>query len=246
MDTIISLGASMLATLPQQDTGAVVPTQHEYLQSVIQMHPLAAVALAGCGVACLLLGFKFFKYIVLANAAAIGTFIGWQLGTLLEDTNPNMPLYGAAAVALLLACASWPLMKGAVGMMGGLAGALMGYGVWFYVARATGQHALMQYPWAGAIIGGILLGMLSFPAFKAVVVIFTAFEGSVVAVTGVVSLLARAESLHDAVIGPLKSSLYLLPLVIVLPTLLGLTVQYSSGKKKKPSGGGAGGGGGGS
>jgi hypothetical protein len=215
------------------DSVATLPNQGDYLQTLMGLHPVTAVLLVLLGLVCLLWGLKFFKLIVIANAAGLGALLGGAVGQMLEKGNPTMQLFAAIAGAALLGLAAWPLMKVAVSAMGALAGFIIGFGVWHFVARATGHVGLAAYPWVGGVIGAVGLGLLSFPAFQISIMIFTSFEGSLAIISGVVSLLMRSDEYGRTVVGHLDSSLYALPMVVLIPTLLGLVVQYTSGKKKK-------------
>ena len=45
------------------------------------------------------------------------------------------------------------LVLGIAVLMGGLAGAFVGYGLWLYVAGLTQSDGLENHAWAGAMIG---------------------------------------------------------------------------------------------
>ena len=233
---IIAAGQYMVPSPARaHDAVAAAPTQQQYVEALSQLHPISAVVLVGFGLLCLLIGWKLFKYVVVANAAIMGGYGGYQLGTLLANASPSMPLFCSIAGALLLAFAAWPLMKGAVGLMGALAGGALGYGTWHYVAYAVGRADLSQYAWAGAIIGAVMLGMLAFPAFRIVVMTFTSFQGAAIALTGVLSLLVKHEAMRGHIRHALDNNIYLLPLLILLPTLMGFLIQYTASSKKKPA-----------
>jgi len=233
--SLLAIGVPLVAA--PQGASQTMTTQQQYIDWLANLHALQAVGLAAFGGMCLFMGWKIFKYVVVINAAAIGAYGGYQLGHMLEGANSMMPTFGAIAGALLLGAAAWPLMKTGVALMGAAAGFVLGYGGWHFLARAMARPGLAEFPWIGAVIGAVALGLLSFPAFRFVVMTFTSFQGAMFAVAGAVSLLLKHEDFREPVIRHLEGSNYMLPLLILLPTVLGFTFQYtSSGKKKKPAG----------
>lgn len=219
-----------------------IPTQQEFLGWLAALNAIQAILLLAAGLLCLLQGWKVFKVIVIVNAAILGTLAGGYLGRLLPGA--NTPLIAGLAGALLFGVLAWPLMKYAVSVMGGLVGAFLGYAVWLYAATAAGQEQIAAYAWAGALIGLIALGLLAFVIFRLVVEIFTAFQGALLTVAGIVALLLMHESLRDKLTGAFESNEYLLPLVICVPGVIGFAFQETAARKKrrkKMSGGGGGG-----
>ncbi len=224
------------ADLLQKIASFEIPTQAEYVDSLATMNVAIAVALCACGLIYLLHGWKAFKMLVIVNAALLGAFIGSQLGQALHGRNTE--IFGAAAGAMLLAALAWPLMKVAVSLMGGLAGAMMGYGVWNYAAQAAGKVALAEHAWAGALIGLIGLGLLAFVIFRLVIMVFTSVQGAIMTVSGFVAILMRMETLRSDLYTNLRSNQHLLALAIAVPALIGFAFQYTAlakkaGKKKK-------------
>lgn len=207
-------------------------TLPEYLNRLQQVHILAAVLMAIVGGVYLLLGWKIFKILVILNALIIGVLVGGHFGQMLQK--PHMDVILGVAGGLLLAALSWPLMKWAVSVMGALAGAAVGFGLWRYAALATGRTYLIDLSWVGALIGLITLGLLAFIVFKAVVVLFTSIQGSGMMVSGVLALICREPTWRNSLQTTLTNNTYLLPLIIVVPALLGAIFQQSLfGKGKK-------------
>ncbi len=213
-----------------------MPSQADYINSLSTMHLAIAILLFACGLAYLLRGWKIFKILVVVNAAVLGGFLGSQLGQML--LGENMPLFVAIALALLFAVLSWPLMKFAVSLMGGLAGSFLGYGVWNYVASAVGRPVIGDYAWAGALIGLIALGLLAFVIFRMVVLLFTSIQGSLMTVSGLIAMLMQLDTLRPKLRSALEPNVHLLALLIAVPAVIGFAFQYNavvqkSRKKRK-------------
>lgn len=202
---------------------------------------VVALLIFACGLVYMLQGWKVFKVLVVANAAVLGAMVGGRFGALLRG--PNMWLFGGIAGSLLFAILAWPLMKYAVSLMGGLVGSFLGFATWHYATNALDRTDLTQHAWAGAVIGLITLGLLAFVIFKFVVTLFTAVQGSMMAVGGVVTLLLKYEPLRQDLEPQLRGNSHLVALVIAVPALIGLAFQYSgiakkAQKKKKATEGG--------
>ena len=216
-----------------------LPSSAEFVQSLTGLSALPAVLLLASGLVYLLQGWKVFKILIVINAAILGAFLGQHLGTLLQGE--NMPLFCGLAGALLLAALAWPLMKFALSLMGGLAGSFLGYGMWHYAANVLGKPHLNEYAWAGALIGLITLGLLSFLIFKLVVMIFTSLQGSIMTVSGILALLLKYPPLHEELRAALTHNMHLLPLLMVVPAVIGFAFQNAAvaqkaKKKRKASG----------
>lgn len=208
----------------------------DYLQELSGLGPMQILLLISCGLVFLLYGWRLFKALVIVDAGALGVLVG---SSLLESQ--NMAVFGGIAGALLFAALAWPLMKYAVSLLGGLAGAFVGYGMWHCVAGLAGRPELAAHAWAGAMIGLITLGLLAFVIFRVTVVVVTVLQGSLMAVSGSIALAMLNESWR----APLQDHLSnprVLPLLILVPAIVGFTLQQSltckTGKSKSKSAGG--------
>ncbi len=207
-----------------------MPSQVDYINSISTMNLALAIVLFACGLVYLLNGWKVFKILVVVNAALLGGFLGDRFGAMLATG--NTPTFTAIAGALLLAVLSWPLMKFAVSLMGGLAGSFLGYSLWNCVAVGTGQGPPAEHAWAGALIGLITLGLLAFLIFKLVVMIFTSLQGSLMTVSGLLALLMLSDSLRTKLQSNLSTNTHLLVLAIGVPAIIGFAFQYAAMYKK--------------
>ena len=160
------------------------PSQAECINHLSEAPLVLSIPMVLFGVVYLLFGWRFHKPLVSANAIAAGALIGGMLGNLSGSDNPNVFLFGSIAGAVLLGVLSMLLVHGAVSIMGVIAGAAMGFGAWVYLANVLGNPSLLRYPWAGALVGLVALGLLAYANFRLAVMIFTAFQGSVMLVGG--------------------------------------------------------------
>ena len=149
------------------------PVQADLLTWCHEMNGGTAALLVMGGIVYLLFGFYIYKYLVLANAAIIGAWIGAVLGE-----KSNGALLGGVLGAFLGCAITWPTMKYAVAVMGGLFGALLGASIWNAVGL---EH---KFAWAGALSGLIAFGMLSFILFRGSIMMYMSLQGSVMLIFG--------------------------------------------------------------
>lgn len=230
-------GALTIPELPSQDQAV------DYLLNLgaSQYGAIMAMLLFACGLVYMLQGWKIFKVLVIANAAVLGGMLGGQVGMMLRGANTW--LYTGIAGSLMLAILAGPLMKYAISVMGGLAGAFLGYGLWSYVSTAAGQVDGHQYAWVGALVGLITLGLLAFVILQIVVTVVTSVQGSLMTVAGITALLMMHEPLRASLETPLRSNTHLVALLVGVPAIIGFAFQQTyiakkAAKKKKPDGGG--------
>jgi hypothetical protein len=149
-----------------------------------------------------------------------GMFLGIYAGRHFGST-----IWGGIVGLAVFAVVSVPLMKWCVSALGAVAGGALTGAVWY----AFGLP--LEYIWAGVIIGVVAGGLMSFILLKASVMLFTGLGGSMIMMVGVLSLLYLYESkvlipptqhIHDYV----HYSQWFLPVVIIVPTLLGMIVQH--------------------
>ena len=207
-----------------------IPSRQEFVNLMLDLGALQGLLLLGIGAVYLLCGWKASKALVVANAGVIGALLGTALGGMLDG--PSMQVVGGIAGALLFGALAWPLMKYAIGVMGALAGSFVGFTMWNYVALLGGSQAPWQHAWAGALIGLISLGLLAFVLARETTIIFTAVEGAVFVVTGGLTLLLKFDSVHATLPGNLVSNMHLLPVLILVPALIGVAFQQTELAKK--------------
>jgi hypothetical protein len=133
------------------------------------------------------------------------------------------------AVALMVLCGfvaaamTWPLMKWAVAIMGGLAGALLGATVW----QTCGLDA--NFAWSGALTGLVLFGLISFILFRGSVTMYMSLQGAAMLIFGVLALLDKYENVATKLTHAMSMKPFLLPMAIIIPTIIGMLYQQSDG-----------------
>jgi hypothetical protein len=185
-----------------------------------------AVIFLAAGLACLLNGYKLYKPITITMGLLLGLAAGYYLGKQIQAAH-----IVAGCLGVLFAVGCWPLMKYAVAMFGGLAGAFIGANLWVGGARlldqADGTSALANHYWIGAVMGLLMFGLLAFVVFKASVVLFTSVSGSTLAVFGTVALLLQVPQWQKPVVQSLSAHPIIFPLVILVPAAIGLILQQA-------------------
>jgi hypothetical protein len=201
------------------------PSRAEFVTDLETLGQLQAVALVLAGVLFLVYGFKYFKALVIINAAAIGALVGMYLGAMIAS--PNMPLLLGLAGAILLGALAWPTIKYFVCLMGALAGGLLGFALWHVAASAVSSEVMLRYAWAGGLIGTVAVGLLAFLVARFAIMVFTAVQGSVMFVSGGCAVLLAFGGIHESVRSALADNDHVLKLLFAVPAVLGFTYQYS-------------------
>ncbi|MEM9419835.1 MAG: hypothetical protein AAGA25_12415 [Planctomycetota bacterium] len=189
-----------------------------------------AVVFVIVGVLCMFNGYKFYKLATISIALLLGMFAGYWFGGKI-----GAPYIVAGCLGVLLATLAFPLMKYAVSVFGGLAGAFVGANLWAGMAHAINKIASEggqvrsiipadEY-WLGALLGLLICGMLAFILFKLSVVMFTSVSGSTIAMMGVLALLLSFEPWRQTVSDGLTSSQLVIPLLVFVPAAIGLILQ---------------------
>jgi hypothetical protein len=193
------------------------PAQADLLNWAQNMGPGTAVVLLIGGVIYLLFGYGAFKGLVTVNAALVGGCIGAAVANKLAEAAP----IGAIVGGVLLAATTWPMMKYAVALQGGIFGALLGAALW----RCTSLDPNLA--WSGAMMGLVLFGLLSFIIFKGSVMMYTSLQGAVMLIFGLLGLAFKYDSIAPKIASHLQLKPFLLPLAIFIPAVLGLIFQQS-------------------
>ncbi|MBI1369595.1 MAG: hypothetical protein GC162_13190 [Planctomycetes bacterium] len=211
------------------------------LVAALKQLPMVLAAIFICaGLVCMLQGFRLYKSVVIAIALITGLTVGYRLG---ETVKAEVILAGCLGV--LLAVVAWPLMKYAVAVAGGIAGAFVGASAWVGIGTQLNNHGFhidIGTPWVGALAGLLILGMLSFILFELSVVLFTSFSGSVLAVLGIIALMLQVDAWQSGIASGLVDKPMAIPLLVLVPAMVGLVLQHQWGafkKMKKPTSPGA-------
>jgi len=209
-----------------------LPTREQYVDLLTHLGVFQALLLGALGIVYLLYGWSFFKPLVIANAVLIGTVLGAMIGSKATGQQ-NMQAIGALGGGATLAILAWPMMKYAIALMAAAAGTFIGYGLWVYIAGQTGHADPAQQAWAGALMGMVTLGMLTFIAYRETIVFFTSLQGALLAVTGGMALAMKIDSLTEPLSRNLVQNIHLVPVMIIIPALIGLVFQNAGLASKK-------------
>ncbi|MFW6059493.1 MAG: DUF4203 domain-containing protein [Phycisphaeraceae bacterium] len=228
----VNLFETVVHTFSRADALAQPEPLIEQLQA---LSVIWAIVFMIVGVTCLLNGYKFYKIATVMLALLIGAFAGYWLGQHIDA-----PFILAACLGLLMAVMALPLMKYAVALLGGLAGAFIGANLWTGFAAALNKTAETALPtdayWVGALIGLLVCGMLAFILFKLSIVLFTSVSGSTIAVLGGIALLLSFEPWRESVAQGLSANQLVIPLLVLVPAVIGLIVQEAWSPQAKADG----------
>ena len=193
----------------------------EQISTISWLHAVLAVSF---GVVYLLYGWRIFKALAVICFGLLGLFVGMMIGA-----KAGSEMWGGIIGLAVLAILSFPLMKWCICILGAIAGGTLTAAIWY----AFGLPQM--YIWAGATVGLVAGGMMSFIIFKAAVMLFTSLGGSTIMVVGILSLLNSYEKMNE----PVTSNIYdlvhfenwFLPVVLLVPTIFGMFMQHRLIKK---------------
>jgi len=130
---------------------------------------LQAVLAVSFGIVYLLYGWRIFRILVVICFGLIGMFLGIKMGA-----KTGSELWGGVLGLAIFAGVSAPLMKWCVSILGAAAGGLLTGALWYAFNLPE------VYLWAGAAVGVVAGGMMSFIVLKASVMLFTSLGGSLI------------------------------------------------------------------
>lgn len=207
-----------------------LPEQTRILDSLSNAEVFFPAAVFIIGFLLILFGFKGYRWIVVFNCVALGFWLGGMLGERAQITT-----VAAVLGALVCGAISWPLMKYAVALCGGLVGAVIGMEIWAYCNQPV------EMAWAGGLVGIAVLGLLSFILFKTSVILFTCVQGATMAVLGAAALLIKYSPWSNQVGHSFNEKPVLMPVLVFSIALLGLLWQHQRygliGHEGAPAGG---------
>lgn len=203
------------------------PAQTDLLAWCHEMGAAVALLLVLLGIVYLLFGFYLFKPLVLLNAAFVGSMVGVYISQKTGGPLPSGILGGFIGAAL-----TYPLMKWAVAIMGGLFGAILGLTLWKTFGLESG------FAWTGGVMGLIACGLLCFIVFRGSVMAYTSLQGSVMLVFGILSLIYKYQGFAPRLTESLQLKPFLLPMTVFIATILGLIYQQNSQLAPQAGGGG--------
>ena len=226
---MIAENLCMLAQTTEQTTSAsitnFVPIELIWEQ-ITQLSWVQAVMAISFGAVYMLYGCKIFRVLVVITFAMIGMIVGIKIGEYSGYDQWN--IWGGVIGAVLLGLLSIPLMRWAVSLLGALAGAIITSAAWYAFGLPDNYLIL-----AGALVGFIAGGMISFIIFDAAVVLFTSLGGGALVVVGFLSLLWHYEATTEQVYGWVHNLKWFLPSVLGAITALGIIIQRKTIKLQK-------------
>ena len=213
---------SILAQAEAAGDFEVVPIDFIWEQ-ITALTWLQAVLAISFGVVYLLYGWRIFKVLVTISFALIGLFLGIHFG---EKAGSEM--WGGIIGVLIFAIVSVPLMKWCVCILGAVAGGILTGGLWYAFDLPQ------MYIWAGAAVGIVAGGMMSFIVFEAAVILFTSLGGSAITTIAVLALLYRYEISIDPLAMRIQDLVlnhnWFLPVALMVPTIIGIIMQRNLAK----------------
>ncbi len=141
------------------------------------------------GATLMLFGWRLWKVSVMVSFAVIGTAVGTHIAAMVGASQNERILYSVGCAAVLGVCSYWPAQY-ALAVLGGLIGA----GVLTPVMSSLKIHGNTE--WLILMIGFLGSGAYALINRQLVVVLVTAFLGSVLALSGCTIFLMRFPSLY--------------------------------------------------
>ena len=220
--TILAQAVGTAAEAPEAAEG-LVPINFIWEQ-IIALNLVEALTFICFGVVCLLYGWRIFKILATISFALFGLFAGVQLNQLLVGGNE---IWLGIIFMAIFAFVSVPLIRWAVCILGALAGGILTGGIWFACNLPE------QYIWAGALIGLIAGGMISFIIFGIAVMLFSSLGGSTLMLMGILALLYTYPQTTEQVEELVLTKSWFLPAALLVPTAAGIFLQNKFAKGAK-------------
>ena len=195
----------------------------ELLEALSQIPLVLASVVVVVGILCVLNGYRWHKWVIVALAFLAG--IG--LGNLLSEFVGKSAII-AVALGALCAIIATPLLKITVAVFGGITGAFIGANIW---SAMHGAEANMH--WAGAMMGFIILAMASLILFRLVIVLFTSVGGAAMVVLGGITLLMHVPAWEEPVKQSLVGNPMIVPLLLIVAAVAGFVLQQSQLQKEQ-------------
>lgn len=224
MDCVTILAQAVETASAQTTEEAVVPIE-SFWAYITSLNLVEAITFISFGVVCLFYGWRVFKVLVVISFALLGLFLGISITDKIVGLNSQ--LWGGLIGMSLLAILSVPLMKWAVCLLGAVAGGILSSGIW-YASGLTERYIL-----AGALIGMVAGGMISFIIFKVAVILFSSLGGSCLIVVGSLALLYLYPQTSERVEEIIFTKKWFLPTILMAPTLIGVILQNKFVKDSK-------------
>ncbi|MHC4665784.1 MAG: hypothetical protein ACYS9T_07490 [Planctomycetota bacterium] len=216
MDCVTILAQAAGTTTPPPPQEPIVPLDL-FWEQITCLNHLEALTFVSFGAVCLLYGWRVFKILVVISFGLLGLGLGIMIGD--KIVGQSSQIWAGIIGLALMAAISVPLMRWAVCILGAAAGGIFTSGIWYACGLTE------TYLWAGALIGIIAGGMISFIVFKAAVMLFSSLGGSTLIVVGLLAILHLHEQTAEQVEDLVFTDKWFLPVALLVPTAVGLIVQ---------------------
>lgn len=203
-------------TTASSSASGFVPVDFIWTQ-ICNLTWLQAIIAISFGAVYLVYGCKIFKMLVVIAFAMLGLLLGIALG---QRFGGEWHIWVGLALAIIFSVVSVPLMRWAVSLLGAFAGAVLTSALWY--ALNLPENNLI---FAGALVGFVAGGMLSFIIFDAAVVLFTSMAGGSLVIMGLLSLLKLYPRTSDMVESWVFDYKWFLPAMLSITIVLGFLRQ---------------------
>lgn len=192
------------------------------LDTLQQLHVVWAGIFVITGILSVLNGYRWHKWIVIIVAFVAGMGFGHAITQSVESR-----LVISACMGVLAAVIAWPMMKYAIAVCGGLAGAFVGAHIW----TALDYPADMYH--SGALLGLVVFGMLAFILYRVVIIAMTCIAGASILTLGIVAGMMHIEPWQESLREDFMANPILLPMLALVAAVVGFVVQQHSQLSKK-------------
>jgi hypothetical protein len=205
------------ATLAAKAKESVVPMDF-FWEQITALNWFEAVVAISFGTIYLFYGWRIFRIVVVISLGLLGLYVGLKIGEKAENI-----IWGGVIGFGIAAGVSLPLMRWAVSALGAVAGGILSGGLWYAFELPE------KYILAGALIGIVAGGMISFIIFKYSVILFTSLQGGALIVAGGLALLhlysLNSEPNSSRIQEMFFQDNWFLPVLLLVPTIIGLILQ---------------------
>lgn len=197
--------------------GETIRLEDQIWQVVSSWQAYTACALLAAGIIFAIYGWRISKVLAVINFVAIGGFTGHYLSGLLTLNDIACTVGLAAALGGLCI---WQTRHG-VSLLAGGAGGVLGAALCY----ALNLQVSAPWIWAGFLVGFVTFALLAFIVYKVAAVIFSSVEGAALLLAGTLSLLSSQPSVADQIADTLRTHIYLLPIMLGVPTAISVVIQ---------------------
>ena len=213
--TKTTLLLASLTLQAQNQTHEAPPLEDQIWEVVASWEAYTACALLAAGIIFAIYGWRISKVLAVINFAAIGGFLGHYLAGLVSIHD----LTSTLGLAIILAgLCVWQTRYG-VSLLAGGAGGILGAALAYSIGL---DKPLIG---AGFLLGFVTFALLAFIIYKVAAVLYSSVQGSALVVAGTLSLLSTQESIASRLPEALRNHVYLLPIMLAVPTIASIIIQ---------------------